>query len=249
MSEKVLAVAAGHEITEKELDELIRNYPADQQIYLSNPRAKAQVLEQLIAFHLFAKMAEEEKITETEEYNKTIEKMKVELASHMAATRSIESAVVTEEEEKAFYEANKAQFVKEPQVSAKHILVDTEELASKVADEIAAGKAFEDAAREYSTCPSKEQGGNLGEFGRGQMVPEFDSAVFSMDVGEVTETPVKTQFGYHLIRLNKKSTGEKIPFPEVKDRIKEALLAEKQQKAYSSKVAQLKILYPVDILG
>ena len=81
------------------------------------------------------------------------------------------------------------------------------------------------------------------------MVPEFDAAVFAMKEGEITAEPVKTQFGYHLIRLNKKSTGEKIPFTDVKERIKEALLAEKQQQAYSSKVAQLKILYPVDILG
>ncbi len=244
MSEKVLAVAAGHEITEKELAELIRNYPADQQIYLSNPRAKAQVLEQLIAFHLFAKMAEDEKITETEEYKKTIEKMKVELASHMAATKSIESAIVTEEEEKAFYEANKAQFVKGPQVSAKHILVDTEELAGKVADEIAAGKAFEDAAREYSTCPSKEQGGDLGFFSKGQMVPEFEKAAFAGELHTVIG-PVKTQFGYHLIRVEDKKEGTEIPFEQARAQIHEQLLNGKQREAYDAKVAELSKKYGV----
>lgn len=166
MSEKILATAAGHEITEEEVNTLIRNYPPEQQIYMSDPQAKAQVLEQLIAFHLFAKMAEDEKITETEEYKTMIEKMKVELASHMAATKTIENAAVTEEEEKAFYEENKGKFVQGPQVSAKHILVDSEELAGKVAEEIAAGKSFEEAAKEYSTCPSKEQGGDLGFFSK-----------------------------------------------------------------------------------
>lgn len=244
MSEKVLAVAAGHEITEKELAELIRNYPADQQIYLSNPKAKAQVLEQLIAFHLFAKMAEEEKIMETEEYKTTIEKMKVELASHMAATKSIESAVVTEEEEKAFYEANKSQFVKGPQVSAKHILVDTEELANKVAAEIAAGKAFEDAAREYSTCPSKEQGGDLGFFSRGQMVPEFEKAAFDGELHTVIG-PVKTEFGYHLIRVEDKKEGTKIPFAQAQAQIHEQLLNGKQREAYDAKVTELAGKYGV----
>ena len=81
-------------------------------------------------------MAEEEKITETEEYQTTIEKMKVELASHLAASKTIESAEVTDEETKAFYEENKKQFVQGAQVSAKHILVDSEELAAKVAEEI-----------------------------------------------------------------------------------------------------------------
>ena len=123
MDEKVLAVAAGHEITEEELNTLIRNYPPEQQVYLSNPQARDQVLEQLIAFHLFAKMAEEEKIMETKEYQDMIEKMKVELASHMAATQTIESAKVTAEEEQAYYEANKARFMQGERVSARHILV------------------------------------------------------------------------------------------------------------------------------
>ena len=68
MSEKILAVSAGHEITEQELKDLIANYPPEQQIYLSSPQAKDEVLEQLIGFYLFAKMAEEEKIKESKEY-------------------------------------------------------------------------------------------------------------------------------------------------------------------------------------
>ncbi len=78
------------------------------------------------------------------------------------------------------------------------------------------------------------------------MVPEFDRAVFSMEVGTVTETPVQTQFGYHLIRLDKKSGGETMPFETVKASLTEKLLADKQQKAYESRVNQLKIVYPVD---
>lgn len=119
MSEKILAVSAGHEITEKELNDLIANYPPEQQIYLSNPNAKNEVLEQLIGFHLFSKMAEEKKIKESKEYKETLAKMENELASHMAATSVIDKVTVDEAEAKAYYDANAAQFANGEQVKAK----------------------------------------------------------------------------------------------------------------------------------
>ena len=111
MDEKVLAVAAGHPITEKELNELIANYPPEQQIYLSDPNAKAEVLEQLIGFHLFSKMAEEENIRESKEFKETLAKMENELASHMAATSVVGKATVEEAEARAYYDANPYQFL------------------------------------------------------------------------------------------------------------------------------------------
>ena len=128
--------------------------------------------------------------------------------------------------------------------------VETEEAALDILGKIEGGAmSFEDAAREYSSCPSKDAGGSLGEFGRGQMVPEFDTAVFSMEVGEVTKTPVKTQFGYHLIKLNSKTEASTIPYAEISGEIMNALLLEKRRAAYESKINQLKIMYPVDILA
>lgn len=245
MSEKILAVAAGHEITEGELQQLIRNYPPEQQMYLSDPSAREQVLEQLIAFHLFAKMAEEEKIMESEEYKTMIEKMKVELASHMAATSTVEHVIVTEEEEKQFYEAHKSQFVQGPQVSAKHILVDSKELALKVVEEISAGKSFGDAAKEYSTCPSGERGGDLGFFSRGQMVPEFEKAAFQGELHTLIG-PVETQFGHHLIWVEDRKEGSESSFDQVQPQIHQQLIQEKQRDAYDKKVAELSEKYGVE---
>lgn len=88
--------------------------------------------------------------------------------------------------------------------SARHILVPTEEKANELKAEIAAGKSFEDLAKEHSTCPSGQRGGALGEFAPGQMVKEFDTVVFNEAVGEV-HGPVKTQFGYHLIEITARS--------------------------------------------
>ena len=84
------------------------------------------------------------------------------------------------------------------QVRASHLLVKTEEEVKKLREEILAGKDFAEVAKEVSMCPSGAKGGDLGYFGRGQMVPEFDKAAFSLPVGEISE-PIKTQFGWHLL--------------------------------------------------
>ena len=83
---------------------------------------------------------------------------------------------------------------------ARHILVSTEEECEKLKADIAGGADFADLAKQHSQCPSGRQGGDLGEFGQGQMVPEFDTVVFNEAVGEV-HGPVKTQFGYHLVEI------------------------------------------------
>ena len=90
------------------------------------------------------------------------------------------------------------------QASASHILSPTEGDCIAVKNEISAGKDFADAAREHSGCPSSSQGGALGTFGKGQMVPEFEQVVFSAPIGEV-QGPVKTQFGYHLILVTERN--------------------------------------------
>jgi len=88
--------------------------------------------------------------------------------------------------------------------SARHILVSTEEQCNELKTKIKNGKDFAAIAKEYSSCPSSRQGGDLGEFGPGMMVPEFDQVVFSAPLNEV-QGPVKTQFGYHLLEITSRS--------------------------------------------
>jgi parvulin-like peptidyl-prolyl isomerase len=90
------------------------------------------------------------------------------------------------------------------QVRASHILVSTMDEANTVLSEINGGKDFGEMASKYSSCPSSKQGGDLGFFGKGQMVKEFEDAAFSLDEGKVSD-PVKTQFGFHIIKV----TGKK----------------------------------------
>ena len=90
-----------------------------------------------------------------------------------------------------------------------------------------------------------QQGGELGDFGHGQMVPECEQACDALEVGEMS-APVQTQFGWHLVKLNKKEDGGKMELAEVKEQIRQALMQQKQQAAYQSRVNQLKLLFPVD---
>ena len=144
---------------------------------------------------------------------------------------------------KEFFENNKQRYAKPATVSAKHILTDSEEKCNDILEKITSGeKEFEEAAKEFSTCPSGAQGGDLGEFGRGNMVKEFEEAAFAAEVGHVVG-PVQTQFGYHLIKVEQKNDAKEADFEEVKEQIKAEALKQKQDKAYSDKVNELKAKY------
>lgn len=243
METKVLAVVAGREITEADLDAFLKNAPREQQAYASNPQFRAQYLEQLTALHMFAQLGEDEKLDETEEFEKIMDSARRDILAQLAMAKALKGIEVTEEDAKAFYEANPQQFKKPETVSAKHILTKEEEECSKILEAITNGeKTFEDAAKESSTCPSGARGGDLGEFGRGQMVKEFEDAAFAAEIGHVVG-PVQTQFGYHLIKVEKKSEAETIAYEEVKDAIRANLMQQKQGEAYSAKVAELKERY------
>jgi len=90
------------------------------------------------------------------------------------------------------------------QATARHILVDSESQCQTLIDEIKGGADFADVAKQHSSCPSSSDGGNLGSFGKGQMVPEFEKACFEGEVGDV-QGPIKTQFGYHAVQVTERT--------------------------------------------
>lgn len=242
-NKEVLAVVAGEEITKAELDELLKAVPREQQMYVNNPQFRNQYLEQMIAIRMFAKYGEEQKLNETEEYLTILENAKRDILAQVAMSKVVGAVEVTDEESKDYYDANQKQFQKGETVSAKHILVKEEEKCANILSEIEKGeKSFEEAARAYSTCPSSEKGGDLGEFKRGQMVPEFENAAFDAEIGQIVG-PVKTNFGYHLIKTEKKTEACVTPYEEVKESIKRQMMQQKQGDAYNKKVKELKEKY------
>lgn len=140
-------------------------------------------------------------------------------------------------------------------VTASHILLkctdeDSEAKKAeiiKLRERILAGEKFADVAKEKSDCPSKANGGSLGEFGRGQMVPEFEVASFSQEIGKVGE-PVKTQYGWHIILVEARSEGGKITFDEVKDNLKQSLKMQKESAAVEAVIEKIKKEANIQIL-
>ncbi|MDO5479610.1 MAG: peptidylprolyl isomerase [Clostridia bacterium] len=246
MEGKVLARVGNLTVTEEEINEMIMSLMQRGQ-NLNNPEGRAMVLEQMIANKLFLLDAGKNMYEYNAEFKAQLQKVKEDMLISFAMAKALETVKpATDDEIKAFYEENKERFGKGESVNASHILVDSEDKANEILAKINAGEiSFEDAARAESSCPSKENGGNLGEFTRGQMVKEFDEAVFAMEVGEI-KGPVKTQFGFHLIKLCAKNEAKAYEFEEIKSELSDMVTKEKQQKAYQSKINQLKILYPVD---
>ncbi len=245
---KVLAVVGGKAITDEDVQKALINMGPRAQQY-NNPQGKQILLEQLINKELILMDAKKNLLEHDAEFKVELEKLKKELLTNFYVEKFLRDVKVKDEEIRAYFDEHQEEFQGEETVEARHILVESEEKALDVLGKIQSGEmTFEDAAKVFSSCPSSERGGDLGTFGRGQMVKEFDEACFSMEVGEV-RGPVQTQFGYHLIRLDKKNKAEPVSFEKAKDELSQFLLSQAQQKAYQSKMNQLRILYPVDHSG
>lgn len=163
----------------------------------------------------------------------TEEDMKEDLKMNLKLKTLVEPYIeISEEDMKNYFEENKENFGEPEQVKASHILVDSEETAAEVKDKLKDGKDFAELAKEYSTDPgSKENGGELGYFGRGQMVPEFEESAFNLEVDEISE-PVMSTHGYHIIKVQDKKAEKKATFENTKEDIKDILLDEQMGEAY-----------------
>lgn len=246
MNEKILATVGGLAITEADLSALMAALGPRAEQY-ATPEGRRALIEELVAQKLFLLDAQKNLYEAEAAFAAQLKRAKESLLTEYAIRKTIDRADVKEEEVRAFYDENLDKFTEGETVNASHILVESEEKAREIAEEIAGGAlTFEEAAKKYSSCPSKEAGGNLGEFGRGQMVPEFEAAAFTQEVGTVG-APVKTQFGYHLVRVNAKSEAKPISYNDARESVYRKLLADKQQAAYRSRINQLKILFPVDM--
>ena len=246
--DKILAKVGALTVSEREVDEFLAELGQRGQGY-NTPEGRKAILEQIISSKLLLLDARHNLLETEAEFKAELAKLRENLLINYAGNKVISAVKVNDEDVKKYYEDNLDKFKEGETVNADHILVDSEEKALEILAKIESGEmSFGDAAREYSSCPSGQRGGNLGDFGRGQMVPEFDKAVFELEVNEVTKTPIKTQFGYHLIKLNSKSESTVMPYAEIAPQLTEMVLNEKRREAYEKKINQLKILYPVELI-
>jgi peptidyl-prolyl cis-trans isomerase C len=222
--DKVVAIVNGHEIRVSEVqmatDDIIGQLP-DMPPKLRYPF----VVEYLIERHLLAQYAVKEGVAETEEYKRRLALYQAKALRDAYFFQKIRP-MVTEEEIKKVYDEEAAKLQQTERVRARMILVASEKEAQDIEAMLAKGEKFEDLAKKYSLDGSKDYGGDLGYFTSAEMVPEFSNAVFALKVGE-TSQPVKTDFGWHIIRLEDKKQGAAQPFDQVKQAIRNVLLRQK----------------------
>lgn len=256
---EVVAKVGDVEITKEEFyntlveqhgDEAINALISDKIIEMEIEKADIDVSDEEVAAE-FTKMENyyggAEVLAETmASYNMTKEQMNENIKLNLAMKKLVASdIVITDEEVAEFYAANGDTFNKAEQVNASHILVETEELANEVIAKLKEGGSFEDLALEYSKDGSAANGGNLGFFGRGQMVEPFEKAAFSLPVGQVSE-PVESNFGYHVIKVNEKTEATEGSLEKNKEEIKEMILESKIPDAFSAWYEQRLSEYEVE---
>jgi len=246
MENKVLAIVNGNEITEKDIERSLLRFPQETQEHYKTEEGKKQFLDQIINFELIYNYAIDNDMKNDPEYIEQMRLIEKDVLIQIGVKNIMADVDITEEEIQKYYEDNSEMFKSEETASAKHILVDTLEQMQEIKSEITNGMSFEEAAQKYSKCPSAAQGGSLGSFTRGRMVPEFEKAAFELQVGEISE-PVKTQFGYHLIQLDEKSTEDAKSLEESRNMIVKNILNQKQNEKYISSVTELKNKYDIEI--
>ncbi|MBZ9684892.1 peptidylprolyl isomerase [Clostridium estertheticum] len=246
MDNKVLAIVNGNEITQKDIERSLLRFPQETQEYYKTEEGKKQFLDQIINFELIYNYALDSDMKNEPEYIEQVALVEKDILIQIGVKNIMADVDITEEEIKKYYESNSEMFKSEESASAKHILVDTLEQMEEIKSEISNGMSFEEAAQKHSKCPSAAQGGNLGSFTRGRMVPEFEKAAFELEVGEISE-PVKTQFGYHLIKLDEKSSQDVKSLEESRQLIVKNILNQKQNEKYISSVTELKSKYAVEL--
>lgn len=165
---------------------------------------------------------------------------------------------ITDAQLKAFYDEHPEAFTQPESMHASHILIGVDagagaeekdkakHKADEILEKVKSGADFAEVAKSESTCPSAAQGGDLGEFGRGQMVAPFENAAFGLEPGDLSEV-VETQFGYHIIKATSKSTAGVVPFEEVKDRIEKQVKTQQVQQVLLAKIEELRSTSVIEI--
>ena len=232
--DKVLARVNGVEIRQSDL--ALAEEELGPSLAQMDPATKEQnVLAFLIDMNLVAKAAEDKKVQDSDDFKKQMAFTRNRLLmDNLLASEG--KAATTDEAMKKVYEDASKQISGEQEVHARHILVETEDEAKQVAEELKKGADFAELAKKKSKDPGASDGGDLGFFTKDQMVPEFSAVAFSLEPGKISD-PVKTQFGWHIIKVEEKRNRKAPEFDQVKSQI-ESYVTRKAQADYVAKLHQ-----------
>lgn len=242
--ETIVAKVNGKAITEADVRLAEAEIGADLSRYPAATRRRV-VIEFLIENELFAAAATGKNVADSSSYKERQHYWQRRNLRDSYFETNIRSQI-TDAQARAFYDQQVKSFPGGKQVRASHILVPTEDQAKAIFEQIAHDGDFAELAKKHSTDPgSKVKGGDLGYFGRGQMVPVFEKTAFSLPVGDVS-LPVKSRFGWHIIKVTDKRDRKPPPFEGLKDQIKTSLMHDKAKKLVEDlrKNAQIEYLDP-----
>jgi peptidyl-prolyl cis-trans isomerase C len=239
---KVMATVGGSPITEAEV-KLAETELDPQFAKLPPEKRRIAALAALIDIRALATKAKAEKLDQTPEFKQRMAFLR-DRALHNAYFKEKVADTITDADIRARYDKEIAATPPVNEVHALHILVKTKAEAEAIIKKLDAGASFKELAKKESTDGSAAQGGDLGYFGPGQMVPAFEKAAFALNVGSYTEKPVQTQFGWHVIKVVDKRQKQPPAFDQVKGQVRSVLMRERYIALVQSAQKDLKVDYP-----
>ncbi|AQX55127.1 peptidylprolyl isomerase [Priestia flexa] len=240
---EVLMSQGGTDVLDSMIEQKVINKEAEKKSVTISEKELDKELDALITSYggedTFNQALEANGIKESE--------VKKDLETNLKAKKLVEDTIdISEDEMKSYFDENKDSFDQPEQVKASHILVKDEKTANEVKKKLSDGEKFAELAKEYSTdTASKEDGGDLGYFSKEDMVQEFSDAAFDLNVNEISE-PVKTEYGYHVIKVIDKKAAQDANYENSKEEIKQLLLENKFQSEYPTWLEETKKKYDIE---
>lgn len=248
---KVYAIVDGEEVNDNDMMFLKQVMPnADFESLPKDMQSKA--IDQAIERKLLTKEAKKYNLEDTNEYKEALDSFKDTMVLELWMRKQIDTVKLAESDIKKFYDENKQKMAVPETVNARHILVETKKEADNIIKELSNSgnkveEKFIELAKSKSKDPSGNNGGDLGFFGKEDMVPEFAKAAFALKENTYTKQPVKTNYGYHVIYLKSKKPKGVISYEEAKPKIEQELKLVKFRELIASKAKELRKKAKVEI--
>ena len=237
---QVLAEVNGGSITTGDFNRELKNLPEYLKAMADTPEGRKEMLDTMVIRELILQQATKDGLDKGADIEEKLRDLKKRLIVESFLKKKVETeSQVSDADLQKFYEQNKEKFKTGEQIRASHILVKTEKEAKDILAKIKAGGNFEELAKKNSVDSSAAKGGDLGWFGKGSMVPVFEKAALALKEGQVSDV-VKSDFGFHIIKLTGKRAAGIRPLEEVKDQIKGAIMPTKQQEVFQKIKEELK---------
>ncbi len=256
----LIARVGPYTLTRADFEKEIENNANLKALLSLKPEMKSMLVERWVEITLLGLAGKEAGLEKDPEVKAEIEEqVRMILARHYFERRVLKDLKVSESEAQQYYLAHRKDYRLPERIQARHILIRIPEgagpkdeaaalkKAKEIRKKLLAGADFSEMARKYSEDPgTKDRGGELGLFARGQMIPEFEEAVFKLKVGEISP-PIKTRFGYHLVKVEARVPAQIQPYEKVKKQVIQDLMEAKKQKRLSALLKELKKKYPVEV--